>query len=122
MRTKIVFTLILISFWALSLPSCYYDNEEELYSGNSCDTTAVSYASDIVPILQNNCYGCHDASNFSTSGTQFDQYALIKILANNGKLTNRTNSVNAPMPPTALMDDCNRVKIKAWVDAGAPQN
>ena len=114
--------LMLIVATALSVPSCYYDNEEDLYGGVTCDTVAVSYTSDIVPILSNSCYGCHDASSYTISGSQFDNYNLIKTLVSDGKLVNRTNDASNPMPPTELMDDCNRNLIKAWVAAGAPNN
>ncbi len=114
--------VVLVAIFALATPACYYDNEEYLYGGNTCDTTAVSYASDIVPLLRTNCYGCHDATNVSNSGVLFDSYELIKGFAQNGKFVGRTNDSSSPMPPSELMDDCNRDIIKAWVAAGAPNN
>jgi hypothetical protein len=122
MLKKVSFLVILGIIISLSIPSCYYDNEQELYGTTTCDTTTVSYANDIVPILENNCYGCHDAGSFSISNAQFDSYNLLKNYANDGQLINRTNDVANPMPPAQLMDDCNRNIIKAWVEAGAPNN
>ena len=107
---------------ALTFPSCYYDNEIDLYGSNTCDTTAVSYANQIVPILQNNCYGCHDASNVSVSGSQFDSHLFLLDYVNSGSLSNRINDASNPMPPGELMDECNRAKIDAWINAGAPNN
>jgi hypothetical protein len=120
---RFIFPAILIALIvALATPACYYDNEEELYGGNACDTTAISYATDIVPLLQRECYGCHDAANVSTSGIQLDTWGLLKDYADDGKLVDRTNDASSPMPPTDLMDNCSRDIIKAWVAAGAPDN
>ena len=38
---------------------CYYDVEEDLYPVDNCVTTNMSYATDIVPICQTNCYIYH---------------------------------------------------------------
>jgi hypothetical protein len=122
MLKKVSFFAILATIISLSVPSCYYDNEQELYGTTTCDTTAVSYANDIVPILENNCYGCHDNGNFSISNAQFDNYNLLKTYATGGGLIGRINDVSSPMPPAQLMDECNRNIIKAWVEAGAPNN
>jgi hypothetical protein len=122
MLRKVSFLAILGIIIALSIPACYYDNEQELYGTTVCDTTTVSYANDVVPILKSNCYGCHDTGNFSISNSQFDDYNLLKNYVTGGELVGRINDVSSPMPPSQLMDDCNRNIIKAWVEAGAPNN
>ena len=58
---KTLFTLGLLAglFYALSVPTgCYYDNEEELYGGDTtaCDTANMRYSVEIKQILQANCY------------------------------------------------------------------
>lgn len=109
---------------ALVMPDCYYDNEQSLYGeGGGCDTTSISYSQDIVPILDDQCYGCHDAASFTVSGSQFDTYDLLQPYSGiDGSLLLRINDVDSPMPPNGLMDDCLRSKIEAWVKAGAPNN
>ena len=67
MSSKIT-TFFLSILFSVSLSSCYYDTEEELYpdSGSStCDTISVSYATDIVPIVSAKCStpGCHAGVN-----------------------------------------------------------
>lgn len=44
------------------LTSCYYDNAETLYPQGTCITTNMSYAADINPILQQNCFVCHSTA------------------------------------------------------------
>lgn len=107
---------------ALAVPSCTYDNTEDLVGSTQCDTTAISYINDIVPILQNNCYRCHDAANVSTSGYQMDSHAFLLDYVDSGSLVERINDPVSPMPTDGLMDECSRAKIKAWVDAGALNN
>lgn len=124
MRKILVLSIFSGLLAAIAVPGtgCYYDNEEELYGLNGCDTTAVSYRNDILPILDNNCYNCHDANTFSVSGYQMDSYALIQNYVSSGALVDRISSSNSPMPPSGKMDQCNINKIKAWVNAGAPDN
>lgn len=55
MRRLFAFVILILIF-----KSCSWDNEETLYPGpEECDTTNVSYTTDIVPILSGYCYSCH---------------------------------------------------------------
>lgn len=118
-----VFAAILLS---LAFPSgCYYDNEEDRFpgTGNTCDTVGMRYSVEIKQILQDNCYECHLSSSPAMySGIPFETHAQLQEVALNGKLVDRINSAAAPMPQTGLMLACNRRKIEAWVNAGAPDN
>lgn len=107
----------------LAAPSgCYYDNEEERFPDLTCDTVGIRYSVEITQILEDNCYRCHLPSSPSYSGISFETYNQLKTVADNGKLVSRTNDTNAPMPQEGLMSVCNRDKIRAWVNAGAPNN
>lgn len=124
-KTTFLSLSLLMLFALLTVPTaCFYDNEEDLYGGDggsTCDTTAMSYANDILPILQANCYSCHtEASN--VSGNPFDTYAKLKNYVNAGRVVARINDPTNPMPPTGLLPQCDRDKIEAWVNAGAPNN
>ena len=126
MKQRIVLVALLLSatLFALTLPAgCYYDNEEDLYGNNpsNCDTLAMSYQNDILPLLQANCYGCHTESN-NSSGNPFDTYAKLKLYVNAGRVHDRINNAANPMPPTGLLPDCDRAKINAWIGSGAPNN
>ena len=106
-----------------TLQACKYDNEAELYPNPPvCDTIQMTYSTDILPILQTHCYGCHSVGS-NISGHPFDDYNIIKNYALIGKLVARTNDTLKPMPqPQAggLLDECLRLKIKAWANRGAP--
>lgn len=107
----------------LAAPSgCYYDNEEDRFPDSTCDTVNMRYSVEITQILQANCYRCHLPSAATYSGISFETYNEFKAVADNGKLLQRINDQNAPMPQEGLMSLCNREKIAAWVNAGALNN
>lgn len=118
------FSLLLLvgTYAALQFPACTYENTDDVTGPVTCDTLTMSYANDIVPILQSQCYSCHDAVNVSTSGYQFDSYAFLLDYVNAGSLVERINDPVSPMPTTGLMDECSIAKIEAWVNQGALDN
>ena len=114
----------LLFFGMLMFSSCYYDNEEELYeyynAQNTCDTTAVSFSNDIMPMIQGNCItGCHVAGG-SGSGI-FENYAEIKAKVDNGSMNNRV-VVQRTMPPGGSLTECQILQLQAWILKGAPNN
>lgn len=118
-------TSILLFGFILLIPACYYNNEEDLYpGGTNCDLTAVSYTQDILPILQNNCYGCHDSVN-KQGNVVLDSYDKLKTYVNNGKLVGATKRQAgfSPMPKgQPALPTCQVDQIAQWVLDGAPNN
>jgi hypothetical protein len=118
--------ILLMGIIILLLSSCYYDNEEELYpaSNSTCDTSIVTYANKIAPILQQNCTNCH--SGAAPSGNiDLTTYANVFAYAQDGSLYGSVsfNPNYKSMPQGApKMSDCNIAAIRIWVDAGAPNN
>lgn len=118
-------TIKLLYFLPLTIlmfgSSCYYDNEEELYGNEPCDTTNISYAQMIEPIINSQCatVGCHVA-NGSANGI-FESYANVKTKVDNGSFANRVIDVR-DMPPGGNLNDCQINLFQAWLDAGAPNN
>jgi hypothetical protein len=110
----------------VTISSCYYDIEEQLYPQNgNCDVSGVTFSATVVPLLQNNgCISCH--SGGAPSGNiSLEGYNNVKTLATNGKLfgTISHSSGYSPMPQGGnKMTNCNINKIKAWIDAGSPNN
>lgn len=114
-----------LALMAVAFTGCYYDNEEELYQyyyqNNNCDTTAVTFADDIMPIIQGNCAvtGCHIASG--TGNGIFENYQGVKDKVDNGSFFARVIE-QRDMPPNSVLSDCQINLLTAWLDAGAPNN
>lgn len=114
------------------LYSCSRSNEEDLGTnpnngGNNteCVTTDMSFATHIKPILQSNCYSCHSNANFAVSGVKLEDHADVKAHADDGDLMGTiTHAAGFPAMPQggSKLSNCNISKIRAWVDAGAPNN
>ncbi len=115
--TGIVFTLIVSVFVA----GCYYDNEEELYpSSSECDTTNITYSSDIAAIMSSSCAytGCHVAGGPAPG--ILDNYAGVKEKVDDGTFFKRTLE-DKDMPPSGPLSDCNQEILTAWINDGAPE-
>lgn len=122
--------LLFIFLSIIALSGCYYDNEEELYPNTTeCDTTSVTYSGTVLPIIRDNCFACHN-TNPPSGDILLSDYASIsaqaKIPAGQagslyGAISHDPN--NSPMPQSAAqLSDCDIAKIKAWIDAGTPNN
>jgi hypothetical protein len=116
-------SLILLTLLTLLFSGCYYDVEEELYPNTGiCDTTNVTYAATIAPLLNQNCNGCH--SGAAPSGNiDLSNYANVKICADNGSLYgSMIHDPNWSQMPKggSKLDDCTLLKVKTWIDNGCP--
>lgn len=107
---------------------CYYDKEELVYppnTGTTCDTTAIKYSTDIVNILQANCYTCHGGTGSLGGGNKLDNYTSLLSHTTNGDLLGVITHTPGypPMPDGgAKLSDCNIAKIRTWIRNGAPNN
>jgi hypothetical protein len=119
--------VILIIAYSLTGTGCYYDKEEILYPGTTCDTTTVSYGTFIQPLISSKCNSCHNSSAASGSGggIVLDSYTAVKYYVDNARFTGAVNheAGYSPMPENGpKLPACELSKINAWVNAGAPQN
>jgi uncharacterized membrane protein len=117
-----IFSLILLLVGLFWLQSCYYDNAEDYYSNfptSGCDTTAVSFAAKVKPIIDANCAtpGCHTASN-PAAGVDLSTVTQVQTWAD--RVVIRTQA--GTMPPSGRMNDCNINTIAAWVNQGKGAN
>ena len=116
---KIVY--LTLTVLTLSLSACYYDKEEELYPNSfskNNDTTAVTYALTIAPMLATNCNNCHKPGGDSPDLTNYSN-----VFAKKDKIKARAvDGTPTPMPASGLMNLSNRNKLAAWIAAGAPNN
>lgn len=127
MMYKIIKQAGYLSLFMMAIVSCTYHNEEELYSAtpdDSCNTENVTYTSDVLPVLQTNCYSCHKRE-FASGGVILEGYDQVKIYATNGRLFGAISHSPgfSPMPKGGTkLPACDIEKIKVWIDAGAPEN
>src|SRR5882757_3289641 len=120
--------VIVLSFISLvlSFAGCSKESEDKLAASKPCDTTAVSYSTGIVPILQENCYPCHGASsNAGSGGITLEGFNNIKSYVNQGyvvgNVTHASGFVAMPYGKPKL-PDCEVNTIVAWVHQGAINN
>ena len=127
---KKVFSLLIIA--ASFLSACYYDNFKELnpfINEAFCDTastTTISFASQVAPILQNQCStgsaGCHS----SNSGRDLSTHAGVTNTYTGAKLLSSIkwdgNASQMPKGSGAKIDDCSIKTIELWINQGKANN
>lgn len=119
-------SILLLFIILTTLNACYYDAADLLYpTAGTCDTaTTVSYNQTIVPLFQQQCYGCHN--NASTGGgILMGNYTADKAIAANGKLygsVTHASGYSAMPKGAAKLNNCQIASIKKWIDAGTPNN
>lgn len=125
MNRKFLFVTLAVvgaMFW---LGSCSKESADRL-AGNSasCDTTNVSYSKQVLPILQDDCYTCHQGNN-SFSGIDLSNFAILQAHVQNGDLKSAVTHTGTvtPMPyQLPMLPSCEVNTIVAWVDQGALNN
>jgi hypothetical protein len=122
-KLLLIFSVFIITmFWL----GCQSKKEAIAYPAPAtCDTSTVKYSSDIVPILQANCYSCHSNANANSSGGGYKLEGHSNLLpyAQFGSLVNAiTRTVNSMPKGSPKMSDCNIAKIRTWVRNGYPNN
>ncbi|MFT5724351.1 MAG: hypothetical protein ACI9JN_001470 [Bacteroidia bacterium] len=118
-----------MTFVLLSVTSCYYDVEEELYRNTTCDTSNVLFSSQVSLILKTECLDCHSTTNAAVlgGGIGLEGYTNVKGYVDNGKLlASIVHDGNASfMPKSAnneMLASCDIAQITAWINAGALNN
>lgn len=88
-----------------------------------CDTTNVSYARQVLPILQQNCLSCH-SNAARQAGVTLEGYTNVRFYANNTLLVGSTSreATFISMPPSGPIPACDMKLIRAWVNQGAQNN
>ena len=124
---KIILSVSILAIFA----GCYNDKYDKLYPSpvtTTCDTTSISYAHDILPILNTSCNtsNCHDAGG-GTSGLDFTIFSVLQGQATADLMLNDINGTlgrgNHAMPKDLpKLAQCDINKITRWVNQGAPNN
>ena len=116
-----MFTLVSAAWFV----SCESLNEEDLFRKKECDTSAVTYSGNILPILQRNCYGCHSGAN-PISGRSFEGYDNFYFWAvEQGRVYGAVNHLSgfSPMPKNnPKLPECELAQINKWIREGARNN
>lgn len=94
--------------------------------GGSCDTSNMTYMTNVVPILQQNCYRCHGSTTNSGSfGLVLEGYNNIRPYAESGTLIGVISHAQGyvPMPEDGgKLSDCDINKIRSWISHGIQNN
>jgi uncharacterized membrane protein len=99
---------------------------QDLHCDAACDTTIFTYTAVIQPIINTRCVGCHSGSAPSGS-ISYTTYAGVKASVDNGKfyksIIHASGATAMPYPQgSAKIPDCDIIKIRKWIDAGALNN
>lgn len=91
--------------------------------GANCNLTQVTFSGVIMPIIANKCKGCHSGTNPSGK-LSLTTYAEVKASAQSGKLYGAVAYLSGyvGMPVGSKLPGCEVQQIKAWIDAGYPNN
>ena len=87
---------------------------------NLCDTTNVSYAEVIEPVLVEFCIECHNSGR-SDAGVNLEGYDNVQTYALNGRLkSSMLGTMNSYVKGEGA--DCKKQQIFAWIEQGAQNN
>ncbi len=87
-----------------------------------CDSTAFKFNLNILPIIQNNCTGCHNSGNTS-GGVMLTNYSEITTALVGNRLQNTIAWTGVKnMPPSIKLPSCKIDNINKWIANGALNN
>ncbi|MGD1890643.1 MAG: 2-polyprenyl-6-methoxyphenol hydroxylase [Cyclobacteriaceae bacterium] len=114
-----LFTTYCFGLSLLLASACTYDNEEDLFGENECNSTT-SLVQDMQPIIEAHCAipGCHVAGATSPNLT------LASNIVNEA-VRIRARTQNRTMPPSAsgiTLTEAEIRTIDCWVQQGAKDN
>ncbi len=85
----------------------------------ACETDNITFSDHIIPIIQNNCRGCHSGNNPETELVLLN-YNDIQGIALNGKLESVIkNLYGLQMPVGFKLSDCQIIQIDEWIRNGS---
>jgi hypothetical protein len=93
-------------------------------TSTACDTSNVTLASSVRPILTQYCQGCHNNTSAS-GGVNLEDYSGLKTVADDGRLLGavRQEAGYSAMPQgQGKISDCNIGILEIWIRNGALNN
>ena len=131
MKNIIIKTSLLLTV-CFSFLSCTYKKHSGIAPVVSVANTAVSYNTDIKPILTTYCYGigaqtCHVTNSNQGANGDFTSYTGLKNKVINGTIQSRVFNPGGGMPPSystgpKTLTATDLQKFKDWVAQGALDN
>jgi hypothetical protein len=115
--------LILPIFLIFFLSNCTFENEEEFFVQDTCDTTGITYDS-LTYIFSGICANCHNSDFTYRDGIVMDSLEKVRASINTGlvwKAINHEEGVSNMPRGLPKLSDCELKKIRAWIDAGMPE-
>lgn len=88
-----------------------------------CDTLNYKFAADIWPILNTNCYGCHNNNN-PGGNIYIRNYDDVLLMVNDGSLIGSLTGNGYSLMPknTNGLQPCKITQIQKWINDGAQNN
>ncbi len=118
---KLLLLLTMTLSIALCITACGDDDDEnpETMVGDVVCST-VTYDGTIKAIVSTNCNfeGCHAVGSMNGS---YEDYAGLKVVADNGKLKTRVIDLKT-MPPTGALPTEQLNQLQCWLNDGALDN
>jgi mono/diheme cytochrome c family protein len=109
---------------ALALGGCSDNGTDPVPDGGGGDGTTVSFATDVQPIFNANCVGCHGAnggldlsagnSYGNLVGVISPNYGTARVVAGDG--------LGNVMPPSGSLPNDTLDVVERWIDEGAEDN
>jgi len=92
--------------------------------GTVCDSTQFKYSTDVKPLINTYCLGCH-SGGAPSGGINLSTYTGVQNVAISGRLVGAVSHTPgySPMPKNAAkLSTCQITQIRKWVQAGALNN
>jgi hypothetical protein len=120
MKATILFIVGFIIFSSCSYALFSCTREKVTPIDQQCNTT-ISFANDVMPILQANCISCHDQGNAS-GGYDFSTYTSVS--ANSNAIIGSVKASGYQLMPIGgpALPDSTIQKIKCWIEQGKLDN
>jgi hypothetical protein len=112
---------LMLFLFDLTISACTKDKVQPAVADTTCVDT-ISFANDVLPILENNCNSCHNATNPSGN---YDLSTYTGVSQNPGKVLSSMlqdgSASSMPQGGDKLADSLIQ-KVSCWINQGALNN
>lgn len=108
----------------ISLIQIWIEQGAKFNTCGGCDTSLFAFSSNIWPIIQTNCTGCHSGPN-PDGGVALTNHTQVAASANNGSLIGvltATNGYNLMPQNSYGLPQCKITQIENWINNGTPND